>query len=58
VINVLGQSTGYADVDVVLAHLLAGVRGTLGPQLVGVHLDGSLAKAISPNTVATSTSSS
>src|SRR5437016_11445240 len=47
VINVLavtmGQSTGYADVDAVLADLLAGVRGTLGPQLVGVYLDGSLA---------------
>ena len=46
-INVLavtmGQSTGYADVDAVLANLLAGVRGTLGPQLVGVYLDGSLA---------------
>ena len=46
-INVLavtmGQSTGYADVDAVLAHLLAGVRGTLGRQLVGVYLDGSLA---------------
>jgi hypothetical protein len=27
----------------VLAELLAGVRGTLGPQLVGVYLDGSLA---------------
>jgi len=26
-----------------LAELLAGVRGTLGPQLVGVYLDGSLA---------------
>src|SRR5947207_15720461 len=35
--------TGYADVDAVLAELLAGVRGTLGPQLVGVYLDGSLA---------------
>jgi predicted nucleotidyltransferase len=47
VINVLavtmGQSTGYADVDAVLARLLAGVRGTLGRQLVGVYLDGSLA---------------
>src|SRR3989442_5982121 len=47
VINVLAvtmrQSTGYADVDAVLADLLAGVRGTLGPQLVGVYLDGSLA---------------
>jgi predicted nucleotidyltransferase len=38
-----GHSTGYADVDAVLAELLAGVRGTLGPQLVGVYLDGSLA---------------
>ena len=37
------HSTGYADVDAVLAGLLAGVRGTLGPQLVGVYLDGSLA---------------
>jgi aminoglycoside adenylyltransferase-like protein/nucleotidyltransferase-like protein len=37
------HSTGYADVDAVLAELLAGVRGTLGPQLVGVYLDGSLA---------------
>ena len=37
------HSTGYADVDTVLADLLAGVRGTLGPQLVGVYLDGSLA---------------
>jgi hypothetical protein len=27
----------------VLAKLLAGVRGTLGSQLVGVYLDGSLA---------------
>ena len=38
-INVLavtmGQSTGYADVDAVLARVLAGVRGTLAPQLVG-----------------------
>ncbi len=39
----MGHSTGYADVDAVLAKLLAGVRGTLGPQLVGVYLDGSLA---------------
>src|SRR2546422_4986151 len=37
------HSTGYTDVDAVLAELLAGVRGTLGPQLVGVYLDGSLA---------------
>jgi aminoglycoside adenylyltransferase-like protein/nucleotidyltransferase-like protein len=37
------HSTGYADVDTVLAGLLAGVRGTLGSQLVGVYLDGSLA---------------
>ena len=41
-INVLAvtmdQSTGYAVVDAVLADLLAGVRGTLGPQLVGVYL--------------------
>jgi len=36
-------STGYTDVDAVLAELLAGVRGTLGSQLVGVYLDGSLA---------------
>ena len=35
--------TGYSDVDAVLAELLAGVRGTLGPQLVGLYLDGSLA---------------
>jgi len=27
----MGHSTGYADVDAVLAKLLAGVRGTLGP---------------------------
>jgi hypothetical protein len=33
------HSTGYADVDAVLA----GVRGTLGAQLVGVYLEGSLA---------------
>jgi predicted nucleotidyltransferase len=39
----MGHSTGYADVGAVLAELLAGVRGTLGPQLVGVYLDGSLA---------------
>lgn len=39
----LHHSTGYADVDAVLAELLAGVRGALGPQLVGVYLDGSLA---------------
>jgi Domain of unknown function (DUF4111)/Nucleotidyltransferase domain len=39
----LHHSTGYADVDAVLAELLVGVRGTLGPQLVGVYLDGSLA---------------
>ena len=39
----MGHSTGYADVDAVLATLLAGVRGTLGPHLVGVYLDGSLA---------------
>jgi Domain of unknown function (DUF4111)/Nucleotidyltransferase domain len=37
------HSTGHAEVDVVLSALLAGVRGTLGPQLVGVYLDGSLA---------------
>jgi hypothetical protein len=37
------HSTGYADVDAVLAELLAGARDTLGPQLVGVYLDGSLA---------------
>jgi Domain of unknown function (DUF4111) len=36
-------TTGYAEVDAVLAELLAGVRGTLGPRLVGVYLDGSLA---------------
>jgi hypothetical protein len=35
------HSTGYADVDAVLAELLACVRGTLGPQLVGAYLDGS-----------------
>jgi len=39
----LHYSTGSADVHAVLAELLAGVRGTLGPQLVGVYLDGSLA---------------
>ena len=39
----MGPSTGYADVDAVLAELLAGVRGTLGTQLVGLYLDGSLA---------------
>ena len=39
----LHHSTGYADVDAVLAELLAAVRGTLGPQLVGVYLEGSLA---------------
>jgi predicted nucleotidyltransferase len=39
----MGYSTGYVEVDAVLAELLAGVRGTLGPQLVGVYLDGSLA---------------
>ena len=39
----MGYSTGYAEVDAMLAELLAGVRGTLGPQLVGVYLDGSLA---------------
>jgi predicted nucleotidyltransferase len=37
------HSTGYAAVDAVLAELLAGVCGTLGGQLVGVYLDGSLA---------------
>jgi hypothetical protein len=39
----MGHSTGYTDVDAVLAELLAGVRGALGPHLVGVYLDGSLA---------------
>jgi aminoglycoside adenylyltransferase-like protein/nucleotidyltransferase-like protein len=39
----MDHSTGYAEVDAVLAELLEGVRGTLGPQLVGVYLDGSLA---------------
>lgn len=39
----MAYSTGYAEVDAVLAALLAGVRGTLGPELVGVYLDGSLA---------------
>jgi hypothetical protein len=39
----MGYSTGYADIYALLAELLAGVRGTLGPQLVGVYLDGSLA---------------
>jgi len=39
----MGYSMGYADVDALLAELLAGVRGTLGPQLVAVYLDGSLA---------------
>jgi Domain of unknown function (DUF4111)/Nucleotidyltransferase domain len=39
----MGHSTGYADVDALLAEPLAGVRRTLGPQLVGVYLDGSLA---------------
>jgi hypothetical protein len=38
-----GHSTGHPDVDAMLAELLAGVRGELGPQLVGVYLDGSLA---------------
>jgi hypothetical protein len=38
-----GHSTGHPDVDAMLAELLAGVRGALGPQLVGVYLDGSLA---------------
>ena len=38
-----GHSTGHPDVDAVLAQLLADVRGALGPQLVGVYLDGSLA---------------
>jgi len=37
------HSTGYADVDAVLAELLTGARATLEPQLVGVYLDGSLA---------------
>jgi Domain of unknown function (DUF4111)/Nucleotidyltransferase domain len=37
------HSTGYAEVDAVLAGLLAGVRVALGPELVGVYLDGSLA---------------
>src|SRR5215467_6256645 len=37
------HSTGRAEVDAVLAELLAGVRGTLGLQLVGIYLDGSLA---------------
>jgi predicted nucleotidyltransferase len=37
------HSTGDADVDALLAELLAGVRGTLGRELVGVYLDGSLA---------------
>ena len=32
----MSHSTGYADVDAILAELLAGVGGTLGPQLVGV----------------------
>ena len=36
-------STGYPDVDAVLADLLAGVEAILGPQLVGLYLDGSLA---------------
>ena len=36
----LVHSTGYADVDAVLAELLAGVRGTLGPQLVGARCGG------------------
>src|SRR6266699_2374668 len=39
----MGYSMGYADVDALLAELLPGVRGTLGPQLVAVYLDGSLA---------------
>jgi hypothetical protein len=39
----MGHSTGYAAVDAVLEELLAGVRDTLGPHLVGVYLDGSLA---------------
>lgn len=29
----MGHATGYADVDALLAELLAGVRGTLGPSL-------------------------
>jgi len=32
----LVHSTGYADVDAVLAELLAGVRGTLGSSAQGV----------------------
>jgi len=39
----MGHSTGYADVDAALEALLAGVRDALGPLLVGVYLDGSLA---------------
>lgn len=39
----MDHSTGYAEVDAVLAELLDGVRGTLGRQLVGLYLDGSLA---------------
>jgi hypothetical protein len=42
-VTMVHYSTGYTDVDAVLAELLAGVRATLGSQLVGVYLDGSLA---------------
>jgi hypothetical protein len=41
--NPAPATAGYADVDAMLAERLAGVRDTLGPQLVGVYLDGSLA---------------
>jgi hypothetical protein len=39
----MGHSTRCAAVDAVLEALFAGVRDALGPQLVGVYLDGSLA---------------
>ena len=37
------HSTGYAEVDAVLAELLDGVREILGSRFVGLYLDGSLA---------------
>jgi len=39
----MDHSTGHPDVDAALADLLEGVQATLGPRLVGVYLDGSLA---------------
>ena len=41
--NAAGGPTTYAELDALLADLLAGVRTILGPRLVGLYLGGSLA---------------